>query len=132
MIFNAASVTLGNAQTNLPNMSQTLEGWFQEIVVGILTKTTVNFRTVETTQDFTTRGVLQPFDEQQLKILPEGQKAWQWYMLHCQPSLALQPDDTVTIKGARYRNMGVMGYGDYGYIQYRLVKDYETTILPTP
>jgi hypothetical protein len=132
MIQNASNVTLNNTQPNLPNMSTTLEGWFQNLVVGILTKTIVNFRTVETTQDFETKGVLQPFSERQLEILPEGQRAWMNYMLHCQPSLSLKPDDTVTIKGNRYRNMGIMGYDDYGYIQYRLVKDYETAITLTP
>lgn len=131
-IFNAADVPLSELNTNLPNMSTTLSGWFQNIIVGLLTKTTVSNRTVETTVDYDTRGVVQPFTPEQLEIKSEGERSWKWFMLHCQPSLVLQTDDIVTIRNVRYRVMGKLGFDAYGYIQYELVDDYTTTIPSTP
>lgn len=130
-IFNAANVPLNQLNTNLPNMSTTLEGWFQNIIVGLITKTTVNNRTVETSTDYNTRGVVQPFTPEQLEIKSEGERSWKWFMLHCQPSLALRTDDIITIRGVRYRVMGKLAFDAYGYLQYELVDDYTTTIPTT-
>lgn len=131
-IFNAADVPLSELNSNLPNMATTLEGWFQKIIVGLITKTIVNNRTVETSTDYETRGVKQPFSPEQLEIKPEGERSWKWFMLHCQPSLQLQTDDIVTIKGQCYRVNDKLGFDEYGYLQYELVDDYKTTIPPTP
>ena len=109
-------------------MGATLEGWFQKIVIGLITKLTVNNRTEETQVLIETLGTIQPLSAEQLEIKPEGQRSWKWFMLHCQPSLSLQTDDTVVIRGSRYRVMGRFGYDDYGYVQYDLVKDFETVI----
>jgi len=131
-IFNAADVPLSELNTNLPNMSTTLSGWFQNIIVGLITKTVVNNRTVETSVNYDTRGVVQPFTPEQLEIKSEGERSWKWFMLHCQPSLVLQTDDIITIRNVRYRVMGKLGFDAYGYIQYELVDDYTTTIPSTP
>lgn len=131
MITNGNSLNLNQITPALPNMSTTLEAWFQKIVIGLLTTTIVNNRAVSTTQDFETMGVLQPFSAEQLEIKKEGERSWKWYMLHCQPSLSLQTDDTVIVRTKRYRVMGRWGFDEYGFIQYELVQDYETIILPT-
>jgi hypothetical protein len=132
MISNGKSYVLGSGNTNLPNVSSTLEAWFQTLVVGIVTKTQANFRTAETVVEVSTRGVLQPLSAQQLEIKPEGQRGWPWFMLHCQPSLSLLLDDTVIIRTNRYRVMARTGYDQYGYIQYDLVRDYDTIMEATP
>lgn len=127
MITNGKDTAIG--YTGLPDVSSTLEGWFQKIVFGIVAKSLVNNRTVETITQIESQGVLQPLTAQQLEIKPEGQRGWNWFMLHCQPSLSLQLDDTVNISGTRfngrYRVMARTGYDQYGYIQYDLVKDYQ-------
>ena len=131
-IFNAADVPLSDLNLNLPSMATTLLGWFQAITVGLITKTTVNNRTIETSVNYDTRGVVQPFSPEQLEIKSEGERSWKWFMLHCQPSLVLQTDDIITIRNVRYRVMGKLGFDAYGYIQYELVDDYTTTIPSTP
>jgi hypothetical protein len=128
MIINGNSQLIGDTNPTLPSMSATLEGWFQKLIIGLITKATVNNRTEETITEIETNGVIQPLALEQLEIKPEGQRSWKWYMLHCQPSLSLATDDTAIIKGGRYRVMSRFGYDDYGYIQYELVKDYETVI----
>lgn len=131
-IFNARDIPLGDLNTNLPNMSSALTGWFQNIIVGLITKTIVNNDAVETTVDYETRGVLQPFTPEQLEIKAEGERSWKWFMLHCQPSLQLKTDDVVTIRNVRYRVMGKLAFDAYGYLQYELVDDYTTLIPETP
>jgi hypothetical protein len=131
MITNGNALRIGELTPQLPNVSSTIEGWFQDIVIGIISAPVVKGRVVETVSELQTRGVLQPLTAQQLELKPEGERSWKWYMLHCQPSLSLQTDDTVTIKGGRYRVMGRWGYDDYGYVQHELVKDYESVIPPT-
>jgi hypothetical protein len=130
VITNGNDRMIGD-NTTLPNMGATLEGWFQKIVIGLITKLTVNNRTEETQVLIETLGTIQPLSAEQLEIKPEGQRSWKWYMLHCQPSLSLATDDTAIIKGSRYRVMGRFGYDDYGYVQYELVKDFETVITET-
>lgn len=124
MISNGNTLSIGSIVPNLPNMSTTIEGWFQNIIVALVVKTMVNNRVVETTTDYETRGVLQPQTIQQLEIKPEGQRSWKWYMLHCQPSLSLKTDDEVVIRGEHYRVMGRWGFDEYGFVQYELVQDY--------
>lgn len=131
MIIDGNSKSIGDENRSLPNMGSTLEGWFQKLIIGLVDKTTVNNRTVETQTSIETRGVLQPLAIEQLEIKPEGQRSWKWFMLHCQPSLSLKTDDTAIIKGSRYRVMARFGFDDYGYVQYELVKDYETIIPET-
>ena len=131
-IVDGNTISLTGMTPQLPNMASTIEGWFQDIVIGIITSTVVAGRVVETSNNVSTRGTLQPLNAQQLDLKPEGERNWKWYMLHCQPGLSLQNDDTVTIKGDRYRVMGRWGYDDYGFAMFELVKDYDTVIPPTP
>lgn len=128
MIFNAKNLTIGQTTPNLPNMGTTLEGWFQNLVIGLLTKSIVNNRVQEVTTNFETRGTIQPLSNEELEIKPEGERSWSWKMLHCQPSLSLKTDDIVTIKSVRYRVMALKGYDTYGYVRYELVVDYTTEI----
>lgn len=131
MITNASSIPLNDTAPNLPNMGGTLPGWFLKMSLGLITKVIVNNRVQETVTNFEVMGVIQPFNAQQLEIKPEGQRAWKWHMIHCQPSFPVKPDDTIVYKGARYRIMSKWGYDDYGFCEYDAVKDYETEIPST-
>lgn len=131
MIINAKDLLLNQITPGLPNVSNTLEGWFQTLVIGILVKTIVDNRVYEETTNFEIRGVIQPLSPEQLEIKPEGERSWVWKMLHCQPSLPVKTDDLVTIKGIRYRVNSLTGYDEYGYAMYELVQDYQTVIPET-
>lgn len=128
MIFNAKDRLLNQVTPNLPNMGATVASYFQNLVIGLLTKSIVNNRVQEVTTNYETKGTIQPLTQEELAIKPEGERSWKWQMLHCQPSLSLKTDDIALIKGIRYRVMGRKGYTDYGYVRYELVEDYETEI----
>lgn len=137
MIKNAASIPF--SQTNfsgVPNMSGTLDGWLQKIVFNVITKQIVNFEVVETTQDVTFEGVWQPFGPEQLKIKPEGQRSWSWFMVHSKTPLPLKNDDVMKYRGVQYRVMEVGNYNEYGFYEYHVILDYTgsgpTVVEPTP
>jgi len=110
----------------LPDVSDALNSWFQNMVFGLVVKT-VNIagELVETETEINFRGVMQPFTFQQLYLKPEGQRAWKWHKLHAEIQLALKPDDVVVYETVQYRVMKKGDYNKYGYVEYDLVQDYE-------
>lgn len=125
IIIPANRRTVSESAGSLPNMAGTLNGWMRPLKVGIVTKTQENFQVKESVRNFESAGVIQPFSPRQLAIKPEGERSWKWVMLHCVASLKMTTDDAPIINGVRYRVMGVFPYGDYGFLQYELVQDYQ-------
>lgn len=132
-VLSGSQTVLGNqvighvtniAFSTLPYVGDTLLDYFQPMTFEIVTKTVLGFQLVETKSVTSFSGVLQPFTSQQLLIKPEGQRAWIWYMLHCDPSLALNPDDVIIYQGVQFRVMQKRDYTGYGYIEYDVVNDY--------
>lgn len=123
MITNGKDFKIG-AQSNLPNVSEALLGWFQNMTFDLITKAISSYELVEVAETIVTKGVRQPFTAQQLSIKPEGQRAWKWETLHCLPDVKLNPDDIVVFNGVRYRVMGKLDYSEYGYLEYHIIQDY--------
>lgn len=105
---------------SLPNLTQAMTSWFQDITVNVITKTVVNFSLQEVRNEVTFEGVMQPLSAQDLKILPEAQRSWVWQQLHCEPSLVLNLDDVIEYGGLSYRVMAKKDYLQYGYVEYHL------------
>lgn len=114
----------------LPDVSGALSNYFQQMLFGIITKTTVNFQLVETMEDVYFMGVWQPFSPEQLMMKPEGQRSWSWFTAHTQTCLFLKTDDLInyapdcTTGTKRFRVMARLDYSKYGYYEYHLVEDY--------
>jgi len=124
MITNAGNTTLNQAHSNLPNLSMTITKWFISIDFVRITKTTVDFETVETESSESFQGVVQNLDSKQLQIYPEAQRAWGWKMIHALPSLIMNVDDRMIFDSIKYRVMNIRDYKEYGYMEYHIVEDY--------
>jgi hypothetical protein len=125
MIFKNGKDTPLNANAgNVPNMGGALRGWFQPMVFGIVEKTVQNFQVVETMVNVGFQGVWQPLSAKRLMMKPEGQQAWSWFWLHCDPSLKLNNDQVVNYLGTQYRVMNLKNEELYGYLEYELIEDY--------
>ena len=109
---------------SLPNVNDALNGYFQPMIFTKVLKKVSQFQITEKAKNIRFRGVWQPYTAQQLVMKPEGQRAWKWFMLHSDPSLALIPDEVVKYGNTQYRVMEKYDYSKYGYIDYRLVEDY--------
>lgn len=123
-IRNGSDITLDQSTGNLPQMSSTMSGWMRPITFIRIVKTIVNHRAVEAETNFSFSGVWQPLNPKQVSIKPVGQRTWAWFMLHCDISIILEPDEVVTYLGTRYRVRAHTHYKEYGYIEYHLSEDY--------
>lgn len=124
MIINGKDKTLSQIN-NLPNMSETIKNWFQNLTFKKIVKSIVDYQAVETETIISTKGVRQPFSPQQLKVKPEGQRAWKWETLHCLTNVVLVPDEIVEFNSIRYRVIEKKDYTEYGYIEYEIVQDFQ-------
>ena len=124
MITNAKDIPLDVAKPGLPNMRTTISGWFQKMTLIVVRKITENFQQREVQIRIEAQGMVQPFTSRQLAIKPEGERSWNWNLIHVTADSFLQTDDQVTISGKTYRIMGQMDWDDYGFNHYEAVKDY--------
>lgn len=128
MIFsNGSNRPLNTNSGTVPDVSDVLLDWFQKMTFDVVIKTVSGFELVETTTPVEFQGVIQPLSGKQLMIKPEGQRAWNWMLLHADPSLSLEPDDIVIYLGVRYRVYQQKQYDIYGYREYQLAEDYTGT-----
>lgn len=123
-IINANSLKLG-ASGHLPNMSQTIIGWFQPITFGVVTRTVSDYEGVETVTQVQTEGVVQPYKPEPLEIELAGSRSWNWQMIHCLPNLTLENNQFIYYKGTKYKVMQVQKYDEYGYRQYNICETYD-------
>lgn len=108
----------------LPTMFDTVLDYLQPMVFENVLKSQVGFQTQETAVETNFQGVWQPFTAQQLRMKPEGQRAWKWFQLHAHPQLILNPDDIVKFQNQNYRVMTKQDYSQYGFVEYHLTNDY--------
>lgn len=124
IIGQGKNVALNALSGSVPDVSGAMLDYFQPMIFGVVTKETVNFQAVETSEDINFQGVWQPLTERQLQLKPEGQRAWSWFWLHADPSLTLQVDSVIKYLGIQYRVMSHKDYRLYGYVEYHLVEDW--------
>lgn len=131
-INNAKDVPLNANTGTLPDMADTLMDWFQPLTFGLITKTVVDFQLVETVVDINFHGIIQPLSGKQIAMKPEGQRQWNWIMVHSDLKLSLQIDDVVIFLGEQYRVQNKKNYSLYKYQYYELVEDFLQSGPPTP
>lgn len=124
MIKNGKDTPLNQNTGTVPDMSDTLAEWLQPMTFEVVTKENVNGLLTETSTEISTKGVIQPFNDEQLQIKSEGQREWKWWKLHTQPTAELEPDDVIVYLGVQYRVMTKKDYKLYGYFEYDVIEDY--------
>lgn len=118
----------------LPNMSQTIVSWFQDITFNVVTRGLTNDGdgvdwVPESVQTINTQGVVRPPSDKDLKILPEGTWAWEWLQIHCLPNVQLDTNQFVEYENKRYKVMAKKDWSKYGYIRYTLLEAFQAEQL---
>lgn len=113
--------------SGMPQLDSALTGWeipltlvrvYQDIVEGDLVAR-------EEKIDF--MGVWQPLKSEELQFKPEGQRSWEWVWIHAKAgTLNLQTADKVIFNNKRYKVMAVKDYSLNGFIEYNLIRDFES------
>ena len=130
MIQNGKNLKLNNSNSSLPNMSNTIIGWFLNITFDIVERTLVDADYVNTiVKTIKTKGVVQPPRDEDLKILPEGTWSWEWLMLHTLPDVNINTNQYIVYDGKTYKVMGKKDFTKYGYIRYMILESWRTNNL---
>ena len=124
-IVPASKRSVTDSAYTLPQVRGTLAGWFQRLILTKVNKSIKDREVVEVQRKLECFGVIQPFSARELKVKPEGERSWNWKMLHTTSDVDLRPDDEFYSNGVRYRVMSKFGYQEYGYSQYELIQDFE-------
>lgn len=118
-----------NTNSNLPNMSATIQSWFLNITFEIVDRVMVgaDWKT-EIVKRVKTKGVVRP-PKDNLEILPEGTWNWEWLEIHCLPNLNLQNNQFIRYDGKVYKVMAKKDYSKYGYIRYTVLEAFRAKEL---
>ncbi len=122
-IVNANTRTVQDSFSPV-SMRSALMGYFRPLALTIISKKKVGMDWVDVARDFIAQGVVQQLGDEELKILPEGERSWKWKMIHCTPDLVLRTDDNIVYRGLRYDVMDRRDFEDYGYVKYMIVNKY--------
>ncbi len=119
-----------NTNSNLPNMSATIQGWFLNISFEVVERYMVGADWVKSEPiTIHTKGVVRPPSDKDLKILPEGTWAWEWLQIHCLPNLKLDTNQYIKYDGTIYKVMAKKDYSKYGYIRYIVLEAFQAQEL---
>jgi hypothetical protein len=127
-IVRAGVRSVQQSVSTTPSMRGTISGWFQPLIVGIITTTIVGGLSNKVRREQKTAGIVQPMQDRELRLLPEGQRSWKWSQLHCTDNLGLKNGDNVEVAGTLYRVMGEKDWSDYGYWRYQLVEGFRGNV----
>ncbi len=124
-IINAKNIPLSQQNTYVPDVSGAVQNYFQLMNFTTLVKTVVNFQVVETPTVTNFWGAIFPFSDNQLRMLPEGQRTqWQYFIMYAEPAVIMKPDDVVNYLNVQYRVLSRRDYKLYGVMEYVLITDW--------
>lgn len=127
----ADSINSKATSSGMPQMCAAFSGWATKIILLKHTETVVDgFVEISETPIYF-RGTIQPLSARAIALKPEGQRSWTWLQVHClATSCPLLPGDKVSWNGDIYKVMAQNDYSLNGYIEYHLVKDFQTGGTP--
>lgn len=113
--------------SNMPQMAETLTSWLLPLTLIRVTQSIIDGFAQFKEEEIKFQGVWQPLKDEQLQFLPENQRSWEWIWIHAKASdLNLETADKVIFNNKRYKVMAVKDYSLNSFIEYQLVRDYET------
>ncbi len=133
MINSGRNILINNNNNSaLPNVSDVITDWFLnisfELVERYLPDNSADwkYRTICT---INTKGVVQPPNAKELKILPEGSWAWEWLTLHCLANNQFKLNQFVKYDNKIYKIMSKKDWSKYGYVKYWLLEAFQAVSL---
>jgi hypothetical protein len=119
-------------------VGDSLENWFQSMSAGVVVKAIVNAQVVETVSVINIQAVRQPLSARQLEMKPEGQRGWNWEMLHVKAQESYT-DGTTLVRGTNFNLDDILlfgskqyriklknEFGEFGYFEYHIVEQFTT------
>lgn len=120
-------VSQANSQ---PIMGAAMAGWQNALRFIKITQTIIDGIVKDSRSTVNFQGVVQPLEPRKLYLKPEGQRSWTWLQVHAAvgPGLKIElsPNDRVDWSGDVFKVMNEYNYSQNGYIEYHLVKDFQS------
>lgn len=105
-------------------MKKALRGWTKKTNVKLVTKSIVDFQSVETTDNAVLDINKQPMPPTQIDKKPEGQRFWVWWSFIVKDGPLLKQDDIVIIDNVHYRIQKRNDWTESGFQKYEATEDY--------
>lgn len=122
----AGSKKVSELASSAPQITVAISGWSKTYTVTRIQQKLVGDYVEEVKVDDKMFGFWQPYSDEDLQLIPEGQRNWRWFAFHVQgPHEHLRFEEIVTIKGVDYRVMAIADFSDENYVEYRLVNNYD-------
>lgn len=109
----------------IPKIKVALNGWESNITLNKVTSSIVDYEKVDTIEEISFDGVVQPLSPQELKLKPLESRSWKWLMIHTKTYSELETNDLIEYKGEKFKVMAKNDYDLNGYYEYHLVDKYE-------
>lgn len=109
----------------LPKIKVALNGWESNITLNKLTSALVDYENVNTVEEISFKGVVQPLTAEALRLKPLESRSWEWLMIHTRTYSELETNDLIEYNGKKFKVMAKNDYNLNGYYEYHLVKNYE-------
>ncbi len=111
--------------SGMPNMANTLNGWEVPLTLIKIIQEVDEGDFSYKDQKINFMGVIQPFSMQQLALLPDGQRSWSHYWIHCKSgALNLNTADKIIFNNKMFKVIGKKDYSLNGYVEYHVITDY--------
>ena len=102
-----------------PYVSAAFRGWTKRREVWIITKTVENFLTRQTAEIVTMDIMVAPLKPEEVRRLPEDQRAWKWFdVLVKASSRPLTVDCQIVVDGIVYLIDSIQNWKEAGYRRY--------------
>lgn len=125
-ITNAKDRPLNQNSGTMPDVSGAILEWLQPMTFTLLAKSVVAFKNKESTPiPIQTQGLWQPYQPRNLQQTQEGQRSWRWFRMFTLPGSGLDVDNIISYLGQNYRVMSINDWTLAGYVEYKLVQDYQ-------
>lgn len=112
--------------SGMPNMAATLTNWEVPLTLVKITQNVIDGDLVTTEKEIKFKGVWQPLSNEDLALLPTGQRSWENVWIHAKSGqLNLETADKVIFRTRRYKITAKKDYGLNGFVEYMLIRDFE-------
>jgi len=109
----------------MPQIKKALNRWNIDITMIKVSESIVDGDVQEIETEFNFKGVVQPLAREELKAKPEGERSWEWLMIHTHINIELETGDKIKYQGKNFKVMAKKDYELNNYYEYHIVKDYE-------
>ena len=122
------NIKINQLSTNLPDVSEVMNGWEVNMIANYVTQTLVDGAVVDTEVNKPIKGISQPLKAEEIALKDEGQRMWNWVQVHIREAIygELFPTQILIINSIPHKIMAKKDWTLDGYREYHVIRDFES------